>query len=305
MATSAVIPGMAGGAVTGAKNAGIPVPGNTMGLNQTSPIMSGNARASVPGGGTSGVTGTPPASTGLPYFQPPGSQNTAQGTNGQVGAVNPTALTPTAPVSSTATNADGNPNASLTADQNKQLTDIYGQGTGSLLSGLIGNLGSNDSSYMQAYNAAMSKQTAEGAASLNTSLGNAGISANSSASAIENADYQTGVTAQAGLQEQQLLQTQSQQEIGLVQGVQGASAQEVGTSWLTDAGEALGVAGTVAGDVLGTGGIGSLLGGTSAAIPSITNGAQQTLPSVYGGGPPSMPANIPGTSGPSLSGLDF
>lgn len=317
MGTVATIPGAAGGAVTGQANLGKPVPGNTMGLNQFSPINSASGGTPTPvavPGGAAGVTGTPPPGTaGLPFFQAPGSNIQALGTTpgavaGQVGPVSSTATQPQAPVSSATTNADGNPNANVTAQQNKQLTDIYGQGTGSLLSGLIGNLGSNDSSYMQAYSNAMAKQTAEGQSTIATGLGNAGISANSSVSAIENADYLSGVTSQEGLQEQQLLQTQQQEEIGLVQGIQGASAQETGTSWLTDLGQGLEVAGTVAGDVLGTGGLSSLsslIPGGGGAAPNITSGAAQQLPNVYGGGAPAMPSGIPGANTPNLPGLDF
>jgi hypothetical protein len=308
------VPGLAGGMATGQRNAGIPVPGNTMGLNQNSPITGGNmpppSVGTRPGSAVPGAGGTGSA----PAFKAPGGNVQALGSPSVPGSVSPINTPPVAATGATGTppaSASGNPiTQKQQTDLNRQLTDIYGSGTGSTLAGLIGDLGSNDSSYMQAYNAAMAKQTAEGVSTIGTSLGNAGISANSSASAIEKGDYLSGVTAQAGLQEQQLLQTQQQTEAGLLQGVQSDSAKETGTSWLDTLGQVVGIAGDAVGAVTGLSSIGGSVsslfkGAAPGAIPG--GSAAPQLPGAFSGGYAGpMPSSIPGTqSAPNLPGLDF
>lgn len=275
--------GVPGGQATGQKNMGMPVPNSGSGRNGMSPITSTIARGSVPGGGPVNGVNKPitspvasPIVTGKPpsTFQGPGQQNHALST--------PATQTP--PSSATATAAttpagnNGNTLAGYTPQQTqqlqKQLTDIYGKGEGGLLGSLLMNLGSNDSSYMDAYHQAMSKSTAEGMATLDTSLGNAGISANSSAAAIEKGDYMSGVVSQEGLQEQQLIQQQQQEAIGLTQGLQNDSRDENSTSWLDTAAQVVGIAGTVAGDVTGLGAIGK---GVSSLF-------SKTIPTLSGGG---------------------
>lgn len=131
-------------------------------------------------------------------------------------------------------------------DLNKQLTDTFGKGEGSLLSSEISNLGSDDSSYMKAYEDAMAQPNAENLTTLNTTLGNEGVSGNSSTAAIANADFQTGITSQEGLQEQQLEQTQIQDLLSLTEGLQGPSAEEVSSGgFLNDLGAIAGDVGAV------------------------------------------------------------
>lgn len=137
--------------------------------------------------------------------------------------------------------AGSNPN-----DLSKQLTDVYGKGVGGATDALINNLGSGDSTYMQAYAKAMAQPNAENLATLNTTLGNSGVSANSSTAAIANADFQSNVSAQEGLQEQQLQQTDEQNLIGLLTGTQGAANKEASTSVWGDIGNVLEGAGQVA-----------------------------------------------------------
>lgn len=294
--------GLAGGMATGQKNIGMPVQNSGSGRNGLSPITSIPVNNPAPGpvNGVAkpisspvvgaGVTGQPPS------FQGPGAGVQALGT--------PATQTP--PASATATAAatpaagavgnNGNTLAGYSPQQTqqlqKQLTDIYGKGEGGLLGSLLMNLGSNDSSYMDAYHQAMSKSTAEGMATLDTSLGNAGISANSSAAAIEKADYMSGVTSQEGLQEQQLIQTQQQEAIGLTQGLQQDSKAENSTSWLNTAAQVVGIAGQVAGDVTGLGEIGGAVGSLfSGTIPTLSGsggagsgGAAAVLPGAESGG---------------------
>lgn len=126
----------------------------------------------------------------------------------------------------------------------KQLTDVYGKGIGGDINSVINNLGSNDSTYMQAYESSMAQPNAENLATLNTTLGNAGVGANSSTQAIADADFETGVTSQEGLQEAQLQQTDEQNLIGLLSSTEGAANKEASTSVWGDIGSVLSAVGT-------------------------------------------------------------
>lgn len=137
--------------------------------------------------------------------------------------------------------AGSNPN-----DLTHQLTDVYGKGVGGATDALIKNLGSGDSTYMQAYVKAMAQPNAENLATLNTTLGNSGVSADSSTAAIANADFQSNVSAQEGLQEQQLQMTDQQNLIGLLTGTQGAANKQASTSIWGDIGSVLGSIGQTA-----------------------------------------------------------
>jgi hypothetical protein len=306
MATSPTIPGAAGGAVTGQKNMGIPVLGNNGGLNQHSPLTGvGTGGVSTIPGATAVSTGIPPNTNKLPYMQPPGQQVQALNQPVVLGATPTSTATTAAPVN------NGNPIAQNPQQQqllNKQLIDIYGKGTGGALANLIGNLGSNDSSYLQAYQNAMAKTKAEGLSTIGTSLGNAGISANSSVSAIEKADYSSGLDAQTGLQEQQLIQNQQQLQASLLQGTQDDAKAEVGTSWLDTFGQVAGIAGNIAGDVIGMGGGGGIKSAIqalnpfkAAPPPMLQTGGVSQLPGSFGA--PTTPQGI--SYQPNLPGLDF
>lgn len=234
MATSTVAANLGAGAMpqatAGMNKLGVPVQNNG-GMPSVSPIFSSTA-FSVPSAISGG--GTPLLPTG-----------------GVPGAVSPPAETPS-------------PLAGQTAKQNqelnKQLVDTFGKGEGNLLNTEIGNLGSADSSYMQAYEKAMQQPNAENLATLNTTLGNEGVSGDSSTAAIANADYQTGITNQEGLQEQQLQMNDEQNLLGLTQGLEGQSAAEVASGgFLNDIGSVLGAVGSVASSFLGGGGLSSLL----------------------------------------------
>jgi len=128
----------------------------------------------------------------------------------------------------------------VNSDENKQLVDIYGKGTGNLLSSEIANLGSNDSTYMQAYKDAMAPTNAENLATLSTTLANEGVGADSSTAAIEKADFEKGVTADEGLQEQQLQMNDLNQLLGLTESTLSDSAKEVSSGgFLNDLGSVL------------------------------------------------------------------
>lgn len=288
------MPGAAGGAVTGQANAGLPVLAGKAGNNQFSPTA-GIGKTNKP------INTVPTAITGSPMSAPGGSPiNTPPQPVGAPPTTGTGSGTSAAPVAN-----DGNTLAGYTPQQTqqlqKQLNDIYGKGEGGLLFSEISNLGSNDSSYMQAYTQAMSKQTAEGTSTIDTSLGNAGISANSSTAAIETGDYLSGVTSQEGLQEQQLIQQQQQQAIGLTQGLQQASQAENSTSWLSTLAQVAGVGATLAG-----------VSGASGSLPGLFNTAApnpQTLQTNTGADPLGLQApnlgsglSMPGTTSMGMSG---
>lgn len=293
--------GLAGGLATGQRNMGMPVPNSGSGRNGLSPVTSGGVPSSPigPRNGTAAPITSPassPSVTGQPpsnvpgAFQAPGQQNHALNSpSTQTPPASATATAASTPAAGTVGN-DGNTLAGYTPQQTqqlqKQLNDIYGKGEGGLLSSLLMNLGSNDSSYMDAYKQAMSKSTAEGMATLDTSLGNAGISSNSSAAAIEKADYMSGVTSQEGLQEQQLILQQQQEAIGLTQGLQGDAKAENSTSWIDTLGQVAGVAGTFIGDATGLSSVGSGIGSLfKGSIPTLSgSGSGAQLPGAVSGG---------------------
>jgi hypothetical protein len=294
--------GAAGGAVTGQANKGMPVLGGQAGTNQFSPAsgIPSTGPTAGPKNGIQPINTSPVASAGAmgnpnaPINTPPGAINSGgamSGTPPQPVGTPPSTGTSGGSSSSGATPVNnGNPIAGYTPQQTqqlqKQLNDTYGAGEGGELFSLMQNLGSNDSSYMQAYNQAMSKQTAEGQATLSTAQGNAGISANSSTAAIENADYQSGVQSQAGLQEQQLLQTQQQGAINLTESTEGATAAENSTSWLNTLSQVVGIGAQVAGAVTGTAGLASLIPGGGGTVPSLSGSGA--------GGSGQLPAQLPG-----------
>jgi hypothetical protein len=293
-----MIPGQAGGRVTGAANKGLPVLGGQMGLNQFSPTsgIPNTGPVQGPNQGSSAPITSPVASAGTTGKAPSTAGGGAIIGGGAMAGAPPTAIaTPPAAVTSTAAATPagaGGGNATLagytpqqTQALQKQLNDIYGKGEGGLMFQMISNLGSNDSSYMQAYNTAMSKQIAEGSATLQTAQGNAGISANSSAAAIESADYMSGIEAQAGLQEQQLIQQQQQEAIGLTQGLQSDAKAENSTSWLNTLAQVASIGATFAGEAGGPQAMASLFKSSPSNIPNINAGTSSTpqLPGVFSG----------------------
>lgn len=252
-------------------NAGKPVTGNTGVANPngpTSPIGSPVPIANPVGpignnngGLLSGNLNLLPSATGNPA-------NGLLTTNPvPVAGYNTGSPSSTVPVNSSQTTPNALGASTLTANQNKQLTDTFGKGTGSLLASEISNLGSDDSSYMQAYEKAMAGTNAENLATLNTTLGNEGISSNSSTAAIENADFEAGVTSQEGLQEQQLQMNDLNQLIGLTESIEAPSVAEVNSGgFLNDLGQVIGDAGSIASDIEGipSGGGGSVPIGQSS-----------------------------------------
>lgn len=167
----------------------------------------------------------------------------------------PTALTTGAPPTTIVPAGTEGDNLSSTEQGNlgKQASDLYGKGVGGLLTSEIENLGSNDSSYMQAYEKAMAPINAENLATLETNLGNEGVSGNSSTSAIAQADFNANVTSQEGMQEEELQMNDLNQLLGLTESMEGTSSQAQQVTPLS-------IFGKVAGDIGSD--VGGALGGT-------------------------------------------
>jgi hypothetical protein len=278
MGTMATIPGAAGGAVTGQKNIGLPVLGGKFGTNGSSPI------AGI------GVTGAPGAKAITPGASP-GSTGAIPGAPLRPIMTQPSAAAPGStalPVAAPGAPNNGNPVSStapgVPANLSKQLTDIYGKGEGGLIGSIIGNLGSNDSSYIQAYQTALAKQSSMDLSTIGTTLSNAGISADSSTSAIEKSNYQSGVAAQVGIQEQQLINQQQQQLIGVTTGMQGAAAAQTATSWLDTVGQVANIAGDFVGSATGLSSLGKGLGSAAKSIGGwLGGGAGGSVPGATSG----------------------
>ena len=138
---------------------------------------------------------------------------------------------------------------STDAALNKQATDEYGKGVGGVISSELENLGSSDSSYMQAYQSAMAMPNSEALSTLQTSLGNEGISGNSSTAALGTADLLSQQTSQEGLQEQQLLQSNISEGVGLTESLEGTANKDVSQTGWSIFGE---VAGDIGGAIAGS-----------------------------------------------------
>ena len=188
-------------------------------------------------------TNPSPVVTGATTVMPGAVPNT-----GQVpGAVT---ANPTVPGSPLVTNAqDGGQNA-----LQKQLTDIYGQGVGNELQTILEGLGGTDSATYQQYVASLAPQIAQGSATLNSSLGASGVSANSSVGAIANANYQSGVIATESGADSQIMQQGLQDTIGIVTGTEGAAEQEVAQSGWSVFGKVAEGLGSVAGTTINAAG---------------------------------------------------
>lgn len=113
-----------------------------------------------------------------------------------------------------------------------ELNNIFGSGVGGLINSVAEDIGSTDSSYMQKYKDAMAGSNAEKLATLETTLGNEGVSADSSTAAIAQADFESGVVADEGLQEQQLQMNDLAQLLGLTESLEApAQAAQADSGW--------------------------------------------------------------------------
>lgn len=226
-------------------NIGLPPVGNGAGsqVPGASSITAGNptgrAAGAVPGTSLATPSTTPVQATATPVS---GAVPTTATLSGQ----GSTQIT--VPTSGSGPSSDLNTAAQT--DTLTQLQNQYGKGIGATIASTLENLGSNNSSYMQAYEQSLAQPTAENLATLQTTLSNEGVGANSSTSAIAQADYEAGVTSQEGLQEQQLLQSQTGEEVGLLESLEGVANKNQGTSILGDIGSTLSGIASGVGDII-------------------------------------------------------
>lgn len=155
-------------------------------------------------------------------------------------------------------------------NQSKQWTDIYGKGTGgAIASEYQGMQGANSAAY-QAYLASMAPTWAAQQATYGQGMGAGGVSPNSTVNAIGLSNLLANQAATAsGVDASMIMQNQTQR-LNLLQGMEGASAQEVASSGWDVFGKVVGEVGSLAGDVMGmggaVGGLSNLFGmGASAA----------------------------------------
>lgn len=207
-----------------------------------------NGTSSAPGGmpkpTAMAVPGGPGANSTMNPYTPPGTAPTASvpsspTTPGQAGSNSPLVTTST----------DGNQNA-----LQKQLIDIYGQGVGTELMTLLNGMGGTNSAAFQQYLQSMAPVEASEKAGLATSLGNMGVSGNSTVMANSMADLNAQFNAQASGVDSQMMMQQLQDTIGIVSGTQQSAQQEVASSGWDVFGQVMGDIGGLAGDTIGAAG---------------------------------------------------
>ena len=277
-------PAMSQPATASLMNAGKPVTGNATG-----------AFNSTTGGGANAAL-----VTNMPGTQNPAASGTATGTG--VGATNPVmaGAVPTVGNITDGTGSNGQQQAQL---DSKQLTDIYGKGIGGLINNQINTqsgvassadntvLGSTtsainstgatlatdlsgsglNSGIMQNYDASMAPTIAQNQQNLSTQLANSGVGANSSTTALAQADLTAQTQAQQSGVAAQLTSTQLADTLalnqsdtstlanmgsnanssvnGLLTNSQQAASKEVSSSGWNILGDVLNSAGTVGAQV--------------------------------------------------------
>lgn len=225
----------------------------------------------------------------IPYSNPAGNNQTTPGAGTMAQAVplpvtspmNPTAAPAANPlipnvipgVSSTVPSA-GSTAANQTNTQ-QQLTDIYGQGVGTDLTDLLGSIGGTNSTTLQEFEQSLVPQEATAKANLDASLGAAGVGGNSSVAAIGNANLQAQEFAATSNETAQLTQEGQQLESNILGQTEGAAEKEVASSGWDVFGQVIGDVGSLAGDVLGMGGITGAMGKFSSfgggSVPTVPN----------------------------------
>lgn len=183
-------------------------------------------------------------------------------------------------------------------NQSKQWTDIYGKGTGgAIASEYQGMQGANSQAY-QAYLASMAPTWAAQQATYGQGMGAAGVGPNSTVNAIGLSNLLANQAATAsGVDASMIMQNQTQR-LNLLQGMEGASAQEVASSGWDVFGKVVGEVGSLAGDVMGmSGAVGGLsnlfgMGGASAVPAYLTPGASPDM-GIGSMIPSGVPSSIP------------
>jgi len=219
--TNSLVPGMSG-------SVAMPIPG--------SPVQSGtNPAQQNPFITASSVTGANPASSGT--VPAPGQTTSKDGSTPNTAAQN-----------GFITN-----NSSYSNGQNdlqKQLTDIYGKGTGGSLFSLLNNMSGTNSTILQEFIQSLVPQEAKASADVNASLGAEGVGANSSVNAIAQSNLKSQEFAAISGESANLTQNQEQLTAQILEGTSGASAKETASSGWQVFGDVLNSVATDAGSIM-------------------------------------------------------
>ena len=188
--------------------------------------------------------------------------------------------------------------AGTTGALSQQEVDIYGKGVGGQLTNLLDSIGGANSQTLQDFTASLQPQEATAAANLDASLGAGGVSANSSVAALGNANLQAQETAAIAGESGQLIQSGQNLDAQVLTGQQQQAAAEVSESPWSVLGSVLGDVGSIAGDVLGVGGIGSAISsmtgfGGTGSTPTATGSNFSGTPSLGFNGINSVPGAPP------------
>jgi len=185
----------------------------------------------------------------------PGSSTAPIIPQAQPGAA-PVNTIPTQPASSATAAPAASPIPTASTPGNTgQLNDIYGA-TGGVISNLLGSeTPGTANSLGQTIINANAPNVAQGSATLNEGLAMAGISPSSSVSAIENANYQSGVEQQNLSTLAQTNITEQQMQQNLLESLEGSAQQQQtdssGWSIFGDVAQGLGDVASVGKDFLG------------------------------------------------------
>jgi hypothetical protein len=160
----------------------------------------------------------------------------------------------------------------------KQWTDIYGKGTGGAMASEYSGLQGTNSAAFQALQASMAPVFAGEKADLGQTLGAAGVGPNSTVESLGIADLEAKQGATLSGANANMIMENQQQRLGLVTGTEQAAASEVASSGWDVFGQVIGDIGSLAGDVMGVGG-----------LPSFSK--------MFGGGKPGAGAGVPAGGG--------
>jgi hypothetical protein len=168
----------------------------------------------------------------------------------------------------------------------QQLTDIYGSGEGGAINSFLNSLGGTDSTILQEYIKSLQPQMATAQANTNAALGVGGVSANSSVTALADANLQSQEFSAIANESAKLTQSQEQMTEQVLMGI--APAAEAQTS--SEAGTVYDVLGSVVGAIPI---VGSALGAGFKAMKG-GDGSANAASTAGSSGGSSVPASMQG-----------
>lgn len=229
-------------------------------VSPTNPGAANIANPLIPASGTPGITVPSQTVSAVPSTSSTGI------TAGQVTGTGSTSAAPGQTSAGTGFITSGTDNG-MNALQ-KQYQDIYGQGTGDSLYTLLNSMSGTNSTILQEYIQGLQPQEAAASANLRAGLGAGGVSANSSVAALGEANLQAQEFATISNESANLTAHQEDLTANILQGTQSDSAREVASSGWDILGSVLQDAGSIAGNVLGVGGITGAFGLGKSSVPS-------------------------------------